>query len=155
MKPKAWRCACGETGEGDVRDLRRHQDTHDPIFPIGVEDNQEKTCSTCGVIYASGHKCDSVKLRMDLLSISALEGLADVLTYGAAKYNDRNWERGMNFSRVYAAVLRHLFAWWKGEDIDSESGLSHVDHALCGVMILSHYSANSFGAWDDRPEILP
>ena len=47
-----------------------------------------------------GSKYDKNKLRVDLLSFQALQGIAEILTFGAKKYGDRNWEKGLSFSRV-------------------------------------------------------
>ncbi len=92
---------------------------------------------------ADGRKNDADKLALDLLPPDALEAVGRVLTYGAQKYEPRNWENGMRWGRVYAAVLRHLFAWWRGEEKDQESGLSHLSHAACGVLFLLAYSLRS------------
>lgn len=98
-----------------------------------------------------GNKFDGEKLRLDLLSFQAIQGTADVLTFGAKKYGDRNWENGLSFSRVFGALLRHLFAWWLGKDNDDETGLSHLDHAACCLMFLQHYSKNKkYKKFDDR-----
>ena len=51
-----------------------------------------------------GRKDDTAKPRMDLIPPELLEGVADVLTYGAAKYAPRNWEHGMAWGRVFAAL---------------------------------------------------
>ena len=97
-----------------------------------------------------GRKNDTGKLRVDLLPVDALESVSEVLTFGAKKYADRNWEKGMSWSRVYGAGLRHLFAFWKGENSDPESGLPHLAHAMCCVMfLLSYYLRNTPG--EDRP----
>lgn len=98
-----------------------------------------------------GHKADAGKPRMELLSPEALEGLAKVMTFGAAKYGDRNWEKGLTFSRVFGAGMRHMWAWWRGEDIDPESGLSHLDHAAFAMMTLSHFNKRRRSDLDDRP----
>lgn len=90
-------------------------------------------------------KYDANKPRMDLLPPEAILGLASILTYGADKYADRNWEQGMDWGRIYAAVLRHLLAYWSGEDLDPESGLPHIDHALCGIAFLSTYQKRNIG----------
>lgn len=98
-----------------------------------------------------GKKFDTGKRRWDLAPM--LDGfgqIVDVLTFGAEKYGDRNWEAGMGWSRCYAAALRHLTAWHAGEDSDSESGLSHLAHAGCCVVFLLAYQARSIGT-DDRP----
>ena len=86
-----------------------------------------------------GKKADLGKRRLDLLDPLALNGIADVLTFGATKYGDRNWEQGIEWSRVYGAALRHLLAFWGGEDLDPETGLPHVDHAACNIHFLARY----------------
>ena len=83
-------------------------------------------------------KYDNEKPRMDLLDPVALEGLAKVLTFGAQKYAAHNWRKGIANSRLIAAMLRHLFAIMRGEDIDPESGIPHIDHLGCCWMFLSN-----------------
>lgn len=103
-----------------------------------------------------GHKYDGGKLRYDLLSPQALEGLVKVLTHGAEKYEDWNWAKGMNYSRVFAAAQRHLWRWQAGEDIDTDSGLNHLYHAMCCLMFLAHYqewnkeNGGELDSFDDR-----
>ena len=96
-----------------------------------------------------GIKFDGEKLRLDLLSFQAIQGTADVLTFGAKKYGDRNWEKGLSFSRVFGALLRHLFLWWLGKNNDDETGKLHLDHASCCLMFLQHYTKTNTGT-DDR-----
>lgn len=96
-----------------------------------------------------GVKHDSGKPRMDLLSEVAIEGLASVLAFGATKYSADNWRGGMAWRRCIAAAMRHLFAFSRGEDTDPESGLPHLDHALCCLMFLSEYQKRALGT-DDR-----
>lgn len=86
----------------------------------------------------SGVKFDQDKPRMELLDQQALEGLAKVLTFGAKKYAAHNWRGGLTYSRLLGAALRHTFAILRGEDIDPESGLPHVDHLGCCWMFLSN-----------------
>lgn len=99
-----------------------------------------------------GFKYDEDKIRTDLLPTDALEELTKVLTLGAKKYEDRNWEKGMRWGRPYAAALRHLFAWWKGEEHDPETKLSHLAHALCCIVFLLSYSLRKIGE-DDRNKL--
>lgn len=101
-------------------------------------------------IQGAGTKYDGGKLRLDLVPVEAIEALGAVLTHGASKYGDRNWERGMAWSRPYAALLRHLLAWWRGEDIDPESGLPHLWHAATNAAFLVAYAGRGIGT-DDRP----
>lgn len=99
-----------------------------------------------------GVKNDTGKRRYDLLSPYANEGLVDVLTFGSKKYGDRNWEQGMGWGRVFGACMRHLWAFWRGENSDGETGLSHLDHAAACIHFLSHYSKRQVGT-DDRPPV--
>lgn len=88
----------------------------------------------------SGKKFDQDKARLDLLSPIALNEIARVMGYGAKKYDAHNWRKGLAWSRVYAAVQRHLLAWQSGESEDPETGISHLAHASCGLMFLLEYS---------------
>ncbi len=97
-----------------------------------------------------GYKVDEGKRRMDLVPPEAILSLADVLTKGAVKYPERNWEKGMDWGRVYGAAMRHMTAFWGGEDVDPESGQLHVEHALCCLAFLVTYSKREIGD-DDRP----
>lgn len=97
-----------------------------------------------------GTKHDQDKVRMDLFAPEMIEGVSTVLTIGAAKYGDRNWERGMDWSRPYGALMRHMFAWWRGEKTDPETGKSHLWHAGCCLMFLIAYEERGTGR-DDRP----
>lgn len=87
----------------------------------------------------TGRKDDADKVRMDLLDPLALEGLAAVLTFGAKKYASHNWRGGINLSRVFGALLRHTFSILRGEYIDPESGLPHIDHVGCCWMFASNF----------------
>ena len=84
----------------------------------------------------AGVKFDTDKPRYDLIPPELLDGVAKVLTFGAAKYGDRNWEQGIDSGRVFAALMRHMWAWWRGERDDPESGMSHLYHAACNVAFL-------------------
>lgn len=101
-----------------------------------------------------GTKYDDDRLRADLWSITALEETAKVLTYGAEKYEVYNWAKGIKYSRVYGALLRHLWAWWRREENDAETGLNHLAHAMCCLMFLLHYSGKrrKYRSFDDRPK---
>ncbi|MDD2402326.1 MAG: DUF5664 domain-containing protein [Clostridia bacterium] len=95
-------------------------------------------------------KFDETKPRMDLIPAKPIFALARVLTFGAIKYGDRNWEVGMMWGRLFAAALRHLWAWWGGESKDPETGESHLAHALCCIVFLMEYEETHPG-FDDRP----
>lgn len=82
-------------------------------------------------------KLDGGKLRYELLPVEPIEELTKILTYGANKYSANSWQNVEPFfERYYAALMRHLMAWRKGEIIDPESGLHHLSHALCCIAFL-------------------
>lgn len=70
---------------------------------------------------------------------------------GARKYGRHNYRvAGVRASVYYDASLRHLTAWWEGEDTDAASGISHVTKAIAGLVVLRDTMIN--GKWtDDRP----
>ena len=98
-----------------------------------------------------GTKDDTNKLPYHLLSGEALEEVVRVLQFGASKYSERGWENGIHFSRVFSASMRHLWAWWRREPLDPESGITHLAHALCCIMFLLHYELKKMNSLDDRP----
>ena len=95
-----------------------------------------------------GSKFDAGKTRMDLIAPEFVVGISDVLTFGAQKYGARNWEKGMSWSRPFAALMRHMWMWWAGEKSDPETGLSHLHHAGCCLMFLAAFEARSTGTDD-------
>jgi hypothetical protein len=99
-----------------------------------------------------GYKLDDGKSRVDLIPTDVLEEIGFVLGSGAKKYEDRNWERGMSWSRVYGAAIRHLYAYWKGENNDPETGRPHLAHAACCVLFLLAYQLRKTGL-DDRHKV--
>lgn len=74
-----------------------------------------------------------------------------VYRLGAEKYGAWNWRSHDVSARVYVgAAMRHLMQWMDGHDTDSESGASHLAHALACLGIL--LDAQSLGKMvDDRP----
>lgn len=101
------------------------------------------------LVEGGGVKDDSGKPRLDLIAPELLFALGEILDFGAEKYEERNWEKGMSWGRVYAALQRHLWAWWNGEDNDAETGKSHLWHSACCLMFLLAYEQRKVGV-DDR-----
>lgn len=97
----------------------------------------------------SAVKHDKGKARAGLVPSVPLMKVAEVLTFGANKYGDHNWRGGFNWSRLYDAALRHILAHQNGEDVDPESGLSHLAHAACNLMFLLEFEHYELGR-DDR-----
>lgn len=76
---------------------------------------------------------------------------ARVFELGAKKYSAYNWrESAVPASIYYEAALRHLMAWWDGQDLDEESGQPHLAHVRACMAIL--LDAKHLGRLeDDRP----
>ncbi len=92
------------------------------------------------LVSTAGRKDDQEKNRLDLIEPEFIEGVGKVLTFGANKYEPNNWQKVEDAEdRYYAAALRHLIAWRKGEKTDPESGLSHLYHVACNIMFLQHF----------------
>ena len=86
-------------------------------------------------------KADVGKLRWDLLPLPALRGVVKVLMHGAKKYDDHNWQRGTSWETYWNAAMRHMDAfWWDDEDNDPDSGMSHLDHAMCCLLFLRWFT---------------
>lgn len=89
------------------------------------------------------------KPRLELVPWESVAEIAEVLTFGAEKYGANNWCRGARWGRYFAALCRHIFAWWSGQDKDPETGKSHLAHAGCCLLFLMEYQRNRWGS-DDR-----
>jgi hypothetical protein len=85
---------------------------------------------------SKGLKHDADKAPLDLMPYCALEEISKALGFGAKKYSRGNFAKGLEYSRLIAAALRHINQFNMGEDLDSESGLSHIAHAGCMVVFL-------------------
>jgi len=96
-----------------------------------------------------GVKFDEGKNRYDLIPGYALDELAKIYTYGTKKYDDNNWRKGMKWGRIFGAMMRHAWAFWRGEDRDPESGLLHLAHAAWQCFTLMEY-AKTHPELDDR-----
>jgi len=74
---------------------------------------------------------------------------------GARKYGRHNYrDSGVRASVYVDATFRHLIKWWEGEDIDTDSGLSHLTKAICSLFVMR--DAMIFDNWtDDRPPATP
>jgi hypothetical protein len=96
-----------------------------PAYPISV-----------GTAPLGGTKHDGGKPDLSLIPYSAQCVEAKVFQFGAAKYERDNFKKGMESHRLVAAAMRHIGAYWEGEDLDPESGLPHLGHARCCLAML-------------------
>jgi dATP/dGTP diphosphohydrolase len=110
-----------------------------------------------GEVDGAGYKVsmdDPNKVPLTLVWPGFVAGIARVLRFGARKYARGNWMRGMSFSEVLDAMKRHIAKIELGEDIDPETGESHLYHLGCDAMFLSYYQngerSAEYAAFDDR-----
>ena len=73
-----------------------------------------------------------------------------VLEFGAKKYKAWNWAKGMAWSVPTGCIIRHTTALQTGEINDPESGLPHMGHIICNIMMLAYY-VDHYPEGDDRP----
>lgn len=81
---------------------------------------------------------NSGKPRWYLVDFDALEDLVKVLEFGAKKYDENNWKKGLKTTEIVESLIRHISAYLRGEDNDPESGLPHSGHIMCNAMFLSY-----------------
>lgn len=111
-------------------------------------------------IKQEGLRYNENKERWSLVDFEALKPMVKVLEYGAKKYDDHNWKKGLKTTEVAESLLRHLTAYLNGEDNDKETNLPHTGHILCNAMFLSYmhefkkefdtrYKKPCCGNWDE------
>lgn len=103
---------------------------------------------------SEGSKFDNGKPDLSLIPAKALTEVATVLGFGALKYGRYNYKEGLAWSRCIAAALRHITSFNDGQDLDLESGKSHIAHAICNLIFLLDYIENH-PELDDRYKPCP
>jgi hypothetical protein len=102
--------------------------------------------------WREGVKFDDSKPRYDLIPPDALDALARLYLIGAQKYEDRNWEKGMRWGRVFAALMRHAWTWWRGREYDAETKCHHLISVAWCALTLYCYTSRKIGQ-DDRNKL--
>lgn len=125
-------------------DLNHEFAPYAPEEFVPYEDNPERQRQVTG-----GVKDNASKSRVDLIPSKPLIGVGHVLAFGARKYKPNNWRLGLRWSDTLASAMRHLLAFADGQDLDPETGLPHIDQALCQVLFQSEYYHTKTGI-DDR-----
>lgn len=100
-------------------------------------------------------KYDSNKPPLHLIPSEILVEISEIFAFGAEKYGENNWRDdggSTGFGRTYSSIQRHLNSFWQGEDIDPESGKSHLIHALTQLIILRMHQ-REHPEMDDRYNI--
>jgi Domain of unknown function (DUF5664) len=91
------------------------------------------------------------KVRLNLVPPSSIIYQALAMQDGAKKYGPYNWRKNKVQASIYVdATMRHLFAWFDGEENASDSGNPHLGHALAclGILVDAIETGNLA---DDRP----
>ena len=93
------------------------------------------------------------KLRIELIPPEAIFVLTRVYMYGVQKYYEHSWRQGITWSKLFGAILRHVYAWFRGEENDPESKLPHLAHAAwnCLTLLMYHKYLRNGKIFDDRP----
>lgn len=116
------------------------------VVPLMAQDlsrsETRTTSSTGGMKGVKPEQYQSIPVR-------ALRELAEHYAKGAAKYEDHNFRKGYEWSKSYSALLRHLLAFWEGEDIDPETGSKHVTAVAWHALALSTFM-DEHPEFDDR-----
>jgi len=102
---------------------------------------------------SGGAKQTAGKLPLELTPWLSVMEMVRVLEFGAQKYDAWNWSKGLKYMSCIASTMRHLLKFMAGEDLDEESGLSHIAHAMCNCAFLLHF-VRMGGGTDDRPKAL-
>ena len=91
------------------------------------------------------------KVPFSTVSAPVIAEIGLAMLEGARKYGRHNYRAvGVRGSVYYDALMRHLTAWWEGEDVDEDSGLSHITKALACLVVLR--DSMLMENWvDDRP----
>ena len=84
------------------------------------------------------------KVKLSSTPTGPLRAMGNVFELGAHKYGRFNWRlHEVSATVYYDAAMRHLMAWFDGEDLDPESGESHLAHVMACMAILMDAEANA------------
>lgn len=93
----------------------------------------------------------SSKPPLSTIPCPVLFEIGAAMLEGACKYRRHNYRvAGVRSSIYYDAAMRHLMRWWEGEDVDPDSGVSHISKALAGLIVLRDAQMRGM-VYDDRP----
>jgi hypothetical protein len=90
------------------------------------------------------------KLRWSLVNFKAIEEMVKVLEFGAEKYDDDNWKKGLPYKEVCESAMRHLLAFMEGHTLDEETHLTHTAHVMANMMFLQFYMDQEMDQFDNR-----
>lgn len=106
------------------------------------------------VTSTTGGQKGSKAARYDLVPAEALRQVAELYGFGAQKYDAHNWRKGYDWSLSFAALQRHAWQFWNGEDCDDETGLPHMASVAFHALTLMTFMEEQ-RSYDDRPNGVP
>lgn len=157
VRPDTLGEALGRAGfpvEGEPKEV---VEVDNPVEVLNEIFGEEKVLDFTGDVDGGGIKMSMYadfreKPPLSLVPRALLYACGRALGFGANKYAANNWRRGMAWSSPLSGLLRHIVAWSEGEDNDTESGLSHLDHAAACLAFLTHMETDDrYKHLDDRP----
>jgi hypothetical protein len=105
----------------------------------------------------------ATKVPFSAIPWASVIGTAMAMLEGALKYGRSNYRHpngvesdgapkgtSVRASIYFDALLRHMVSFWEGEDVDPDSGLSHLDKAAACIAVLRDAHVNGL-LYDDRP----
>jgi hypothetical protein len=88
------------------------------------------------------------KAPLSTVPMNVVAELGVAMLEGASKYGRHNFRAvGVRASVYFDATMRHLISWWEGEDVDPDSGMSHITKAIASLVVLR--DAQSRGLCED------
>lgn len=134
---------CGDTTKGHPIHTSLMNAVEPGTIPHPLDELDGRTPGTVAEGVAS-HFSEG-KSGVDQIPVEVLIEWGDIFTMGAAKYGRDNWKGGTDWHEFYGSALRHIFKFWNGEDIDEESGLPHLAHAIWNLATIRYYQLHELG----------
>lgn len=99
--------------------------------------------------------CGIRKAPLSCVPLPVLLELGCAMLEGAVKYGRHNYRAiGVRASVYFDAAIRHLFAYWEGQDLDPDSGMPHLVKAMACLAVLRDAQLQN-KCTDDRPPVSP
>lgn len=108
------------------------------VDPIGSEN--EKKVNLYNDLPEKALRYNQGKPKWSLIHYKSLEPMIRVLEAGAKKYAPFNWQKPMDKKEILESMQRHLAALMDGEEIDPETGYSHVGNIQCNAMFYNYHN---------------
>lgn len=81
------------------------------------------------------------KIPTEYLTLDGIASMCRAFKHGGEKYDDYNYYKGHTVNQLCAAAIRHILQFKDGEDVDSESKVSHLGHAMASLAMIEKQRA--------------